>query len=627
MSGKHLQPTIQLLISPLNSCGFCAVLTSRQSISTNLSTLAEWVTLLQARNWIWHRQEQRIKTKKMIKSLELPKSNATLTKFNIVSVPKLMVIAGSNGSGKTALLNQLNSLNSGRPTAPLKVPNARELQDKLKYVKVGFVPGDIAANSQNARVQSERRSHEFVQYFVNGQWNNSQNNDLVLQILRGIDPSLKQLDSVASQAAQNMTHADVFHELPSDFSLSLQNYEDNDFIAEVCVAYLDRQSSRKLEAYDKGEIKSEAEIENGIGKSPWGRINELFEKYDFPYRLSAPQTGIAYIPKFHKVDNSAQLMTFSQLSSGEKVLVTLVLWAFNAHQRNHYQVLLLDEFDAHLNPALAKMMMEIITETLVDEHGLQVILTTHSPSTVAFTPPGSLFWMERGQPIRQVSNSEIIPRLSDGFFAVQEDTALGFMGLVVAQSPKPILCVEGKTDKTILETAWSKLFDVQPMPFYIHDVFDCYFLTNMFLRGDIFANYPDRKFLGLLDFDAAFLTAKEKSKNKNWKVIKYENPHQVIFDVPDKEGALVTLPVPEFRKDYAGYDIANSYLSIELLFADGLIEEFCEFQTVAGGARLLRFKDKKKEAFAQKVASFDAIAFQSFRPLFDRLSELARADD
>lgn len=563
----------------------------------------------------------------MIESLTLTQSNETLTDFSIASVPKLMVVAGSNGSGKTALLNLLNSLNSGKPATHLKVPNAHTFKGKLKYVRVGFVPGDIGANSQTARVDSEQRSRQFVQYFKKGKWNNAQFNELALRVMMEIDPSLERLDSDATIAVQNMTEADILRKLPSDFSLSLANYENNEFISEVCLTYLDRQSSKKIELYDKGEIKSEAEIEKEIGKSPWGRINELFEKYDFPYRLSAPQTGIAYSPRFYKAGNPALLMNFAQLSSGEKVLVTLVLWAFNAHQKNHHQVVLLDEFDAHLNPALAKMMMEIISGTLVREHGLQVILTTHSPSTVAFTPPGSLFWMARGQPIQQVSNNEVIPRLSDGFFAVREDTALGFMGLVVAQSPKPILCVEGKTDKAILEVAWSKLFDDEPMPFCIHDVFDCYFLTNMFLRGDIFSNYPRRKFLGLLDFDAAFSIAKEKSKKQKWKVTKYENPHQVIFEVPKQDGTLVTLPVPEFRENYAGYDIANSYLSIELLFVDDLIKEFCDSQIVAGGASLLRFKDRKKEAFSQKVSSFESKEFQNFKPLFTRLKELCRVDD
>lgn len=558
----------------------------------------------------------------MITSLELKENSETLTKFSINPLPQLMVVAGSNGSGKTALLNLLNSLNSSSPARVLSVPRKGLLQGKLKYVPVGYVPGDIGANSNSARVDAEYRSRRFVDYVRNGVWTNSLFNEIALGILQKIDPSIQKLDSSASAVSKRLTERDIYDVIPSDISLMTEDYKNNEFIAEVCLTYLDRQNTIKLEFFNKGEIKSEEEVEAKIGKSPWSRINELFEKYDFHYRLSAPQLGITYNPRFHKDNNPASLIEFSKLSSGEKVLVTMVLWAFNAHQTNHHKVLLLDEFDAHLNPALAKMMMEVIADTLVRDHGLQVILTTHSPSTVAFTPPGSLFWMERDRPIRAASNHEVIPRLSDGFFAVHKDTALGFIGLVVEQSPKTILCVEGKTDKKILETAWAKLFTDESMPFSIHDVFDCHFLTNMFLRGDIFTNYPNRKFLGLLDFDAAFSVAKEKGKKQNWEIRKLTSPHQVFFEIPGKKGTLLTLPVPEFRKNYARYDIANSYLSIELLFEDNVIGDFCDEQAVAGGASLLKFKDKKKEAFAEKVASFDAYQFSSFVPLFNRLNEL-----
>ena len=273
------------------------------------------------------------------------------------------------------------------------------------------------------------------------------------------------------------------------------------------------------------------------------------------------------------------------------------------------------------------MMMEIIQNTIVDEHGLQVVLTTHSPSTVAFTPPGSLFWIERNQPIRPASNQEIIPRLSDGFFAVQSDSALGFMDLVVENSRKPILFVEGKTDKIILKHAWLKIYSDKPMPFDICDVFDCYFLINLFSRGQIFENYPDQKFLGLLDFDSAFSTAKEKAKTRNWTMTKKDSPHQVYFEIPNRDGTLLTLPVPQFRKDYASYDMSNPYLTIELLFEDELIQDFCKKTIVFGGSTALKFKDSKKMHFTRNVSQFDKDKFQHFKPLFSRLINICNNNE
>jgi AAA15 family ATPase/GTPase len=42
-----------------------------------------------------------------------------------------------------------------------------------------------------------------------------------------------------------------------------------------------------------------------------------------------------------------------------------------------------DEFDAHLNPSIAEKFIEVIQTYFVNK-GVQVIMTTHSPSTVAF---------------------------------------------------------------------------------------------------------------------------------------------------------------------------------------------------------------------------------------------------
>ena len=50
------------------------------------------------------------------------------------------------------------------------------------------------------------------------------------------------------------------------------------------------------------------------------------------------------------------------------------------------KVLLFDEIDAPLHPSMSRSLLRTIQKTLVEEHGIFVILTTHSPSTVALAP-------------------------------------------------------------------------------------------------------------------------------------------------------------------------------------------------------------------------------------------------
>ena len=190
------------------------------------------------------------------------------------------------------------------------------------------------------------------------------------------------------------------------------------------------------------------------------------------------------------------------------------LWAYNEKLGEKNKVLLLDEFDAHLNPSLSKMLIDVIKNTLVGGFGMQVIMITHSPSTVAHVDDEDLFWMERGQPIKKSSRKEIIPILADGITTVNEEEEDLNIQYNIKNHDEPFLVVEGITDKIIIEEAWGKLYQTK-MPFFIQPYFDCYYIINTFRREDIFENCPDKLFVGLLDFDEAYLTWKEKhTKNK-----------------------------------------------------------------------------------------------------------------
>jgi predicted ATP-dependent endonuclease of OLD family len=87
-------------------------------------------------------------------------------------------------------------------------------------------------------------------------------------------------------------------------------------------------------------------------------------------------------------DNLNAFLTFSKnggqdyepsgLSSGEKVAFALALWQWGADVNKKSEVLLIDEFDAHLNPSLMQKYIDVIKKSFV-EKGVQVIITTHDP--------------------------------------------------------------------------------------------------------------------------------------------------------------------------------------------------------------------------------------------------------
>jgi ABC-type glutathione transport system ATPase component len=81
----------------------------------------------------------------------------------------------------------------------------------------------------------------------------------------------------------------------------------------------------------------------------------------------------------------------------------------------HPKLLLLDEIDAPLHPSMARTILDIIIKTLLGVYGIEVLATTHSPSTVALAPEDALYAMREGQPgLTKVTKDEALSILTVG---------------------------------------------------------------------------------------------------------------------------------------------------------------------------------------------------------------------
>ncbi|MBF0649093.1 ATP-binding protein [Dysgonomonas sp. GY75] len=174
---------------------------------------------------------------------------------------------------------------------------------------------------------------------------------------------------------------------------------------------------------------------------PHELINKLFEKYNFDYfSMINPYEEIIkenstdlnvtkdrVVLKFK--GKRGEIVDYKFLSSGEQLIVKLIIWSMvRDYNGNRINTIAIDEPDAHLHPKMCKMMIEILEEmskpTEEGGNNLRIIITTHSPSTVAYAPKDSLFVMERdnegNRTIRQTDNNEALRVLSDGFITLDE---------------------------------------------------------------------------------------------------------------------------------------------------------------------------------------------------------------
>jgi hypothetical protein len=83
------------------------------------------------------------------------------------------------------------------------------------------------------------------------------------------------------------------------------------------------------------------------------------------------------------------------LSSGEQVIVQLINMVFAGEYYKESlslpELVVLDEPDAHLHPQFANILIDTLLNVFVRKHSVKVIMTTHSPTTVALCPEDSIF--------------------------------------------------------------------------------------------------------------------------------------------------------------------------------------------------------------------------------------------
>lgn len=129
------------------------------------------------------------------------------------------------------------------------------------------------------------------------------------------------------------------------------------------------------------------------------------------------------------------IIPYSYLSPGEQTELLTLLWLFEQNKIKRNQngtILLFDEPDAHLHPGLVKEVLESIFK-LIRDHHVQVIMTTHSPTTVSLVPSECIYVMSgdkasKNIEIQQAKNKkQAIQLLTSDFVYVNEPFRMVFV--------------------------------------------------------------------------------------------------------------------------------------------------------------------------------------------------------
>ncbi len=298
----------------------------------------------------------------------------SITSFNWSDIPSLAVITGPNGTGKSQLLQLIYN----------------SIVNNDQHEKVSIINKDIDP-------------HEVI--FIKSEWQLQNTNPVSLSTVQmQMDEYYNLFVHENHTSPHRLGQAKLYHAFQEVLRKTGKSQNDisqvefYNYFPEVLLIEQESQLSQKIGElfynYRLYEIDSvikkmaEDDIKNEIGEKPWVVLREIIRESKLPFDINDPSnSGVKdsfQLKLTHQI--LKEEVNFNDLSSGEKVLFSLVFYLYNSQEKRIFpKLMLLDEPDAHLHPSMSQQFMNVVKNVLVDKFGVQVIMTTHSPATVALS--------------------------------------------------------------------------------------------------------------------------------------------------------------------------------------------------------------------------------------------------
>lgn len=410
------------------------------------------------------------------------------------SLPKLIVITGLNGCGKTHLLRAIEKgnivayNNQDRAITRIKFFNYESLKPKDEMIdkddlnrekqmfwsKINSVGSGQKAEAikqltdESGQLLSEADLQKLYEDLSDHLMHNADLSSLSEKYRKALEIKEKCLTALKSHIANNLTTAlnqnqntqealvgkaiksrgasveDILDRLQqkTPLPLFLLDFPIFQNLYEPFIAYDPFQRSysmwfsRYLEEWRRNrddrdnyeqlghtdtKYKSDEDFVRLYGKFPWEEIRNFFKEINLPFSISAPKAGSQNPFKAIITDQDGNKIDFNDFSSGENILLSLISALSYARENDKLttlpELLLLDEIDAPLHPAMTNFLLQTLENTFVERQDISVVLTTHSPSTVAMAPEESLYELKKNGTTKnliKVTKDAAIARLTTG---------------------------------------------------------------------------------------------------------------------------------------------------------------------------------------------------------------------
>ncbi|MFN0256968.1 AAA family ATPase [Pedobacter ureilyticus] len=318
---------------------------------------------------------------------------------------------------------------------------------------------------------------------------------------------IKHLSEKSGKPIEAIRELDFFN-LPIDESLIDENELFSSQVEYIFYNYAKRRDINRKNWFFK---KEDGEENDSVSDTdfvtsflpPWEIINNILEanNLDFCFKgIEKKEFSTDIIIDFKLLKKStSEEIPFNDLSSGEKVIVGLILKLFTSEyygtNLNFPDLILLDEPDAHLHPEMSNLLINVLENTFVKKFGIKVIFTTHSPSTIALLNENNIYQISNGKytSLRKISKDDALKILTSFIPTLNIDY----------KNHKQVF-VESPTDRFYYQIIFDKRYQQEQYPFKL------YFISNGYGKGsssqvletvDAIRKSENKSFFGIIDWD------------------------------------------------------------------------------------------------------------------------------
>lgn len=342
-----------------------------------------------------------INTTEQILRINIHQANKSIPIISEFFLPSFVILTGPNGSGKSHLFEALSLKNKSNVFL-----GDRKLEN-IRYIGFNQLNPAIDANCDPIAISQRIKGiWNHITQAKNSCGNNLQANTVLVpeqnpcfghirdQNMRKILGNI----SRKSNTPLGLLSEDIIGDYLPSIGLTGNELFNSQF-AMIFKSYHVRQIDNMLNKMysEQGEVSSylsEEEFQEKYGEAPWNFVDRILDRLRLPYKVTNPEkTKRESTFKFELTHKEYGFnIPSNDLSTGEKTLMSLALAIYNTtNSLEKIDLLILDEPDAPLHPSMSKLMLEILEKDICEKHKIPVLLSTHSPATVACSPTQSLY--------------------------------------------------------------------------------------------------------------------------------------------------------------------------------------------------------------------------------------------